>query len=648
MIMNNIIGKNDTTKNFSIEKKHGKIIYRYDCNAEGIYGLGERYCSINHKGRTLVNRVFEQFTRQNENTYLPIPFFIASDGHGVFVDTAYEVTFHFEIDHNVIEIDEDAPHRFVFYYGTAKEIISAFGKDTGRAVLPPKWAFGVWASANRWNCQQNIEEQLDAFKKYRYPVSVIVIEAWSDEATFYIWNGAEYPVKEGQKGFQLSDFTFHEPWPDPKGMIQQIHEDGIRIVLWQIPALKELEEGRCVEQHDLDMRYAVEKNLVAKNLKGTPYQIPRQWFIGALLPDFSNPQTRTWWAEKRRYLLEDMGIDGFKTDGGEFVHDLDTSFYEGKSGREIRNLYPAQYEAAYHEMIGESRILFSRAGYVGAQKTPMHWAGDQLSTFEELRSVLNAGLSLAMSGVPFWSFDIAGFAGPLPDKELYLRASALAAFVPAMQWHSEPADGQFSEVLKGNGGTNDRSPWNMSLVTNDPEVLKTSVFFANLHMNFLPYFYSEARKAAEDYLPFMKHLMLEYFEDERAKQCDDQYMIGDLMIAPVLAPEKRSRTVYFPEGNWYNLWDGERMAGSKKAEIQVPINRIGLFLRENSAVLLNLGDTGELGSYVGNDVEHYQQIAVYCAGEHVNYSFNDEFGNKVLIKDSKIEVCDLNCKFIWM
>lgn len=59
---------------------------------------------------------------------------------------------------------------------------------------------------------------------------------------------------------------------------------------------------------------------------------------------------------------------------------------------------------------------------------PIHWAGDQLSTWEELRGQLSAGLSAGLSGVLFWSFDIGGFAGEIPDRELYLRATAMGCF----------------------------------------------------------------------------------------------------------------------------------------------------------------------------------------------------------------------------
>ena len=84
-------------------------------------------------------------------------------------------------------------------------------------------------------------------------------------------------------------------------------------------------------------------------------------------------------------------------------------------------LYAQTYTDAYTQFLKEENVLFSRAGFAGAHRTPIHWGGDQQSENGELYSVLQAGLSAAMTGIPFWSFDIAGFC----------RASALPDFVPA-------------------------------------------------------------------------------------------------------------------------------------------------------------------------------------------------------------------------
>lgn len=642
---NQIIGlDHDKIKNFQETVDVDSIVIEYDCEADAVYGLGERYCSVNHMGRKLKSEVMEKFCEQGENAYFPLPFYHADDCHGVFVDTAYTVGFDFRKGHFRIEIPKDAEYRIYFIYGKPKEIIAEFVRKTGETVLPPKWAFGVWASANRWNCQKDIEEQMDYAKKYEYPINVVVIEAWSDEATFYMWNGAEYEPVDGGSFVERKNIRFAHPWPAPEQMIDMLHEKGMKLVLWQIPALKELEAGQICKQHDLDCAYAVEMGLVGMNMDKTPYKIPKQWFIGSMLPDFSNPETVKWWFAKRKYLL-DMGVDGFKTDGGEFVHNTETVFYKGVSGRKVKNLYPALYEKAYTEFAGRDRILFSRAGYLGVQAAPMHWAGDQKSTFSELRSVLKAGLSLSLSGIPFWSFDIGGFAGPMPTKELYLRATALAAFVPAMQWHSEAAGGQFADIMKGTLAVNDRSPWNMSVYYgNDMELLEDAVFFANLHMNFLPYFYSEAVKCAENRMPFMKPLYLEYPDDKKVSNIEDEYMIGDLLAAPVTEEGALGRKVYLPAGIWYNFWDGSKIEGEEEIDTVVPYDKIPLYVREGAVIVLNLGESEKVGATVGNDVEWDKRLHLLVFGDGAGEEIKDENGivfriHDGVVKEAKKEYC---------
>ena len=87
------------------------------------------------------------------------------------------------------------------------------------------------------------------------------------------------------------------------------------------------------------------------------------------------------------------------------------------SGRQMRNRYPDEYISAYLEYMNDGMITFSRSGYRNAGGNSCFWAGDQMSSFDELEPVLRAGLNAAVSGVFWWGFDIAGFAGPMPSGE---------------------------------------------------------------------------------------------------------------------------------------------------------------------------------------------------------------------------------------
>lgn len=304
------------------------------------------------------------------------------------------------------------------------------------------------------------------------PASVMVLEAWSDEETFYIWNDAEYEPRDDGGAFRYEDFRFREDgkWPDPMAFVNKLDQHGMKLVLWQIPVVK-FERSKHGEQLDLDEKYAIENGLCIRNGDGSPYRITEMWFGNSLMPDFTNPETRRWWFEKRRYLTEQMHVAGFKTDGGEFLFDPEAYSSDGRTGYELHNEYPLLYEGAYHEFMNETigpgkGLTFSRAGFTGAQKYPAHWAGDQVSEFSELRGQLVAGLSLGLTGVPFWGFDIGGFAGNFPSTELYLRSTALAAFAPIMQFHSEPRYGQYY-MTEREHWNNDRSPWNMAEANRD-------------------------------------------------------------------------------------------------------------------------------------------------------------------------------------
>ena len=250
---------------------------------------------------------------------------------------------------------------------------------------------------------------------------------------------------------------------------------------------------------------------------GTPYRIPEYWFHHSLLPDFTNPEAVSWWFGKRKHLL-DMGVEGFKTDGGEFLYEKAARLHDGSTGLTARNLYSMQYAGAYHQFMkdgGVDGVTFSRAGYAGAQALPIHWAGDQLSLWSEFRAQLAAGISAGLSGVLFWGFDIGGFAGELPAKDLYLRATAMGCFSPVMQWHAEPRSGQFFATHEG-AFNNDRSPWNLARQSGDPSILDLARFYAALRDKLLPYLTQEARLCVESARPMMAHLCLDFPEDPEA------------------------------------------------------------------------------------------------------------------------------------
>lgn len=540
--------------------------------ASHAWGFGERFDAFDQTGLCRKTVVFEKFTHQGENAYFPVPLAVFETAC-VYVDSPRVSTFmtYPEDGGMSVEVECDSDCAVHVICHEPREALRVFLKLTEKPSLPPSWVFGIWMSANRWRGEKAALGEVAIAKENGIQPSVVVLEAWSDEMTFY-----------------LED---KEHIPNLKGLVEALAEEGVRLILWQIPVFKSPDDGQTGAELERDRREAVDLSLCLKRSDGSAYEIPRErWFGGSYIPDFTNPAACRWWFGKRRSLL-DAGVAGFKTDGGEFVYDDDVVSYNGLTGRELKNLYPYLYEKAYKEAVGKDRVLFSRAGFTGANAYSLHWAGDQMSQWSELRAVLNAGLNAALSGIFFWGFDIAGFAGSMPSAELYLRAFALAVFSPIMQWHSEPIGGQFKDIQASDDAFNDRSPWNVARHTGDKRVMEHCRRLCQARIRLMGYLAAEAGRSVESGEPLLKPLMLLYPHDAKACRIDDEYLFGnDLLVCPILEESVCHRSVYLPEGSWVGADSVERK-GPVFFEMDIPVGSIGLFVRSGAqmrSVLLEI------------------------------------------------------------
>ncbi len=601
----------------------------FKVSSNDYFGFGEKFDSLNQKGLKPKTYVFNQPCNQNEKTYIPIPFFFTEKSYGMFVDTSYQVDFELAADrHDLLKIssrtnpDKPCLDLYVFF-GQPKGILQKFLGVTGAPKLPQKWVFGPWISSNGWNTQKETMRQIALMNKHEIPSTVVVLEAWSDEHTFYLFNDSVYETVDGGEALRYKDLRFSDDgrWPDPKGMADYMHENNLKLVLWQIPVIKHKSNPTLV-QHMSDRRYAIDEKLCITYSDGTPYVINYDWFSGSMMPDFTNPATRKWWAQKRKYLVEDIGVDGFKTDGGEFIFDDDVVFYNGEDGAQVRNKYPEYYISTYHEYMKEV-VTFSRAGSTRSQRYPIYWSGDQGSTFREFRSLIRASLSINISGNPFCGLDLAGFSGEIPTPELFIRGAQFAAFSPVMQFHSE--------------SSNDRSPWNMAERTGEKRILDIYRKLARVRMNCIPYIYNEARNVSQNSEPFMRPLFIDNPEDSNAYGSEFEYMFGrSLLVAPITEEGIWQRDIYLPKGEWIDFWNGNVYEGNSSMRYTCSLDIIPVFMKRGSIIPLNLNNDFEIGGRINNDLNTYENLCFIMTGRlESGFEFCDDIGNRVLFIDNK-------------
>jgi alpha-glucosidase (family GH31 glycosyl hydrolase) len=560
---------------------------------EHVTGFGERYDALDHRGTRLDSVVFEQYKSQgaHRRTYLPMPFahVVGGQGWGFHVRTSRRVWFDVgeaSPEALTVEAEVDAASTdsdvltLALYAGTPTEVLDAFLGETGRPRALPDWVFGLWASGNEWNTQSEVERQMALHREHGVPVRNVVIEAWSDEKSFTIFRDAEYRVREDGGPMRLADFTFpaEGAWPDPKGMVDALHAHDVRVHLWQIPLIKL--RPHPTGQAAADARAALANDVLIRETApdGTlrPYRNRGWWFPLSLMPDLTDQRAADWWTEKRRYLVEEVGIDGFKTDGGEHAWGEDLVYLDGSSGDASNNRFPVAYAAAYGRLLesaGKAPVTFSRAGFTGSAAHGAFWAGDENSTWEAFRWSMLAGLSAASCGIVYWGWDIAGFSGPIPDAELYVRAMAASVFVPVMQYHSEFNHHKLP--------SNDRTPWNIAERTGDADVIAEVRGLVELRERLIPYLAESAASTVETSVPLMRPLYFDHPADPRVWEHPLQWMLGsDLLVAPVLEPGATAWDVYLPAGEWTEARTGESYEGGRVVTADVSSRTsVPLFVR---------------------------------------------------------------------
>jgi len=267
------------------------------------------------------------------------------------------------------------------------------------------------------------------------------------------------------------------------------------------------------------------------------------WQPGCARVDFTNPEARAWYTSKLRALL-DMGVDAFKTDFGERIP-TGVRYYDGSDPERMHNYYSYLYNQTVFDLLREVKgedqaVVFARSATCGGQKFPVHWGGDNDSTYPSMAETLRGGLSLGLCGFGFWSHDISGFLGTA-TPDLYKRWVAF---------------GLLSSHSRLHGSDSLRVPWQF-----DDESVAVLRYFSRLKLHLLPYIQAAAREAHEHGWPVMRAMVLEFPDDPTCRYLDTQYMLGRaLLVAPVFA-ESGEVTYYLPAGRWRHLLSGETAEG---------------------------------------------------------------------------------------
>ena len=570
-------------------------------DSEALYGLGQHEEGyLNLRGKTV-------YVHQ-ANRKIAVPVLLSNLGYGVLMDTYSPMIFQDTEHSSYLYTEADDELDFYFINGAGPDgVVKGYRFLTGKATMLPKWAFGYLQSQERYETQDEILEVAGEYRKRGIGLDGIVLDwfSWEDG----LW---------GQKSFDASRF------PDPSELLQKLHEMNAHFMISVWPTMDEKSENY-------------------KEFKEKKHLLPGSNAYNA----FSEDGRELFWKQVREGLFC-HGIDAWWCDSSEPF----TPEWNHKYRPEPAKLYaeyldttkdhmPAWLTNAYglyHAMTmydgqraestaaeKEKRVVnLTRSSYTGQQRYgTILWSGDTEASWDTLKKQIAAGLNFCATGLPFWTTDIGAFfvkkgnqwfwqgdyvggAEDLGYRELYVRWSQWACFLPVFRAHGtdcrrelwafgEPGDPFYEALLAVN----------------------------RLRYRLLPYIYSLAGAVWREDELMMKPLVFAFPQDLQVLDCKDQYLFGDrLMVCPVTEPMyygvgsqaligiPKRRKVYLPAGErWYDFWTEECYDGGQWIEAEAPLERIPLYVREGSIMPMYREDciptsTDQTATYGADCIEY--------------------------------------------
>jgi alpha-glucosidase len=622
---------------FSFQTLDGKIICEDDAlgiswigdqvtcykkmqKGERFVGLGEKTGGLDRKGSAYQNWNTDAFAYHSgaDPLYSSIPFYIGIHNglcYGIFFDNTHKTFFNFGASNNrfsSFSADMGEMNYYFIYGSSVGQIIQQFTQLTGRMEMPPLWSLGYQQCRYSYYPDKEVLNVARTFREKEIPADAMVLDIhYMDQYKIFTWDKKRFP--------------------DPKKTVSELKAMGFQTVVICDPGIK-IEKG--YEPYD----DGVQKNVFLKYPDGQEYS-GQVWPGWCHFPDFTNPKTREWWAEKFKGYA-DIGVEGFWNDMNEIAtwgqclpENIEFDFEGNKSTtRRGRNVYGMQmarstYEGGKKSLNGKRPFNLTRSGFAGIQRYSAMWTGDNVATDEHMMLGVRLVNSLGLSGVAFAGYDTGGFVGDANSK-LYARWISIAALSPFFRTHSMI-------------NSRDSEPWSYG-----EEVEMISRNYIRLRYQLLPYIYSIFNEAVEKGLPIQRSLAIDY---SHVSQVFDgtyqhQYLLGSAILVAPIESYKDIAKIFLPEGEWYYLYSGKIFSGNQEIMIDSPAHKLPVFIKAGSilpaqkSIMSTSEKTNELilHVYAGktpSDLTYY-----FDDGESYQYQKGEFIKRKIEFKEKKVVI----------
>ncbi|MDA3959480.1 MAG: glycoside hydrolase family 31 protein [Planctomycetota bacterium] len=341
-----------------------------------------------------------------------------------------------------------------------------------------------------------------------------------------------------------------ERFSDPAAMVDELHQLGFAVMLWVAPYLSA--DGPAY-------RHLREQGGLLRNQHGHP--VYSEWWNGvSAVLDLSRELDRSWLQGELDRLQRVYGVDGFKFDAGDprayrsnLLGGAEPAFAEPSSPSDQCERYAA---IGLRYPLNEYRACYRLAGRPLAQRLR-----DKGHNWQDLQKLIPEAICQGLLGYAFICPDMIGggewtsFRHNAPiDQELFVRSAQASALFPMMQFSA--------------------APWRVL----DAKHAALCHAAAQLHQELGTEILKMAKHAGATGEPILRPLA--YAHPGRGwDQISDQFLLGEsILVAPVLTPGQRERSVTLPPGRW-RADDGAEYAGDSTVTVAAPLERLPWFRR---------------------------------------------------------------------
>lgn len=521
---------------------------------EKLFGGGERSHRYNLAGDSLVgynrpNYGYGAGDARISQMNITVPWVASDAGYAIFFDD--HGTNGIDLRGNHIDYRSSTPGATSYYVvagdGSLAALTEGYAALTGLQPLPPLWSLGYITSRYGYHNEKETLGAIDSLKRDGYPVDGLVLDLY--------WYGDEQ--KMGRFDWDRTQF------PDPEGMLAKLKKQGVNVVAITQPFV--MKEGAAANYD-----YLSRGGMLGRDSLGRTHDV--EIWVGTVgMLDVSNPDTRAWmWNQYKR--LTEQGVEGWWGDLGEpEQHPATMRHANGEDAAAYHNMYGndwAQIVAdGFRRDFPDRRLmLLMRGGTGGLQRWGvLPWSGDVARSWQGLQAQIPTMFNSGLSGLGYMSSDLGGFAGDAINPELYLRWVQMGVFTPIFRTHAQLAP----------------EPYRY------PQLKKQLLDAVRERYRWLPFNYTLAYENASRGLPLVRPLNFRASNAlAAADTCTTEYLWGDnVLVAPVLEPGLKTRSVIFPDGKWID-WYNPRLAyaGGTTARVRLTNDHIPVFVRAGSFI----------------------------------------------------------------